>query len=176
MRATYAAELGLNVNHGSARDVAIGSGKRVRTLDTVHSTFQFANEPSRHELEFHILPSCVHNVILGKTFLKATRTLSSVTKFARRVKKRLLEWINRRRLLFLGESAPKFTGFINGRAGDALADSGSSMLVMDEEYARNLGLHIHVGEEYRTRLLFADGSKAYTSGMTRGAVAIWIGR
>ena len=168
MKASHAAKLGLSVDQSDTKDVAIGSGKKVKTLGTVQATYQFATEPNLHQLLFHVLPSCVHDVILGKPFLKATRTLSSVTNFARRIKKRALEGLSRHRLFFLGDSAPTFTGLINGRPGDALADSGSSVLVMDQDYAQTLGLQILTGKAYHTRLVFADGSTAYTSGVTRG--------
>jgi hypothetical protein len=168
MKASHAEQLGLVVNDSNPKNVAVGSGKKVRTLGTVQATYQFADEPDRYELLFHILPQCVYDIILGKPFLKATRTLSNVANFAHRMKKRVLKGLSRHRLFFLGDSAPRFTGMVNGRPSDALADSGSNVLVMDEDYAQSLGLQVLTGKAHRSRLVFADGSTAYTSGLTRG--------
>jgi hypothetical protein len=128
---------------------------------------EFAEEPDRYELLFHILPQCVYDVILGKSFLKATRTLSNLANFARRMKKRVLKGLSKHRLFYLGDSAPNFTGLVNGRRSDALGDSGSNVLVMDEDHARSLGLQILTEKAHRSRLIFVDSSMAYTSGLTK---------
>lgn len=60
---------------------------------------------------------------------------------------------------------PMFEGTINGQKQTALADSGSKVLVMNERYARSIGLEIHRGHQHRTILTFADNSVATTVGM-----------
>jgi hypothetical protein len=91
-----------------------------------------------------------------------------VTKIVRWVKKQLVHSIRRSGLFFLGDLAPRFSGMINDKPGHALANSGSSVLVLDEDYARSLQLQVLDEDQYHTQLEFADGSRAYTSGITKG--------
>ncbi|KAJ5396782.1 hypothetical protein N7509_004895 [Penicillium cosmopolitanum] len=58
-----------------------------------------------------------------------------------------------------------FEGMINGYAQTDLADSGLKFLVMDEKYARSIGVEIHTAHRHCTRLKFADNSVAKTAGM-----------
>jgi hypothetical protein len=168
MRENYALKLGLTIDCEDKRQVAIGSGKNISTAGTVKTSFRFQDEPQSYSLTFHLLPNCIHNVILGKPFLKATRTFSVVSHFARRVKSKIMDDIGQHHLLYLGESAPRFQGMINGTSQDALADSGAKVMIMDEDYALSLGLSIKTGKRNETTLRFADNSTANTSGMIYG--------
>jgi hypothetical protein len=168
MKESYAISLGLQINRQVTLAVAIGSGKKVVTSGTVQASFRFGSESEVYSLTFHLLPACIHNVILGKGFLKATRTYSSVTNFARRVVRRIIDGVQHRSFLYLGGSAPSFYGRLNDHAEEALADTGAKVLIMDEDYARSLQLPIEDDEDHIVHLQFADGSTAKTSGMTYG--------
>ncbi|KAH7080209.1 hypothetical protein BKA63DRAFT_562913 [Paraphoma chrysanthemicola] len=168
MRIELAQRLGLPINRESATSVTIGSGRKVTTQGTVATHFDFANEPGSYPIVFHLLPNCIHDVILGKGFLKATKTFSSFMNQKRRVVKRVISGITQAHFLYLGDNGPKFTGLLNGRKQDALADSGSKVLIMDEDYARSMGIPIQSDRRYHTKLRFADNSTAITSGMTYG--------
>ncbi|KAF4767373.1 hypothetical protein HAV15_009158 [Penicillium sp. str.  len=161
----YALSLGLPVDRENICKVTIGSGKQVVTAGTATVRFRFSEESSVHNVIFHLLPNCIHNVILGKQFLKLTKTFSKTENFCRRVKERLVRGISQFHLLYLGDSAPMFEGSVNGRVQSALADSGSKVLIMDEAYARSIGAHIQTGLDHQTSLRFADGSIADTAGM-----------
>ncbi|KAF2652006.1 hypothetical protein K491DRAFT_72355 [Lophiostoma macrostomum CBS 122681] len=168
MKEEYALQLGLSINHQDQTEVTIGSGKKVATTGTVQATFRFKNESKMYSLRFHLLPRCLHNVILGRVFLKATGTFKTLANFLQRVVQRSVKGNLPHHLLYLGDSAPTFSGRLNGMAQDALADSGSKVLVMDEDYARTIGLPIVSGSQYSTKLKFADETTTYTSGMTHG--------
>jgi hypothetical protein len=168
IREDYADLLGLHIDRGQTSEVTVGSGKKVVTTGVTKTSFRFRDESQEYPLIFHILPNCIHNVILGKGFLKATSTLSNLLNFARRIKERILKGVSHHHLLYLGDSAPRFGGLVNGIPHEALADSGAKVLVMDEDYALSMGLHISREEEHRTLLRFADESTAYTSGVTYG--------
>ncbi|KGO46712.1 hypothetical protein PEXP_068820 [Penicillium expansum] len=165
MREEYALRLGLPISRKSARKVTIGSGKEVTTVGTATVPFRFTGENEGHKLEFQLLPNCIHNVIIGKAFLKLTETFSNIANFCRRVKERVAKGISQFHLLYLGAFTPMFEGSINGQVQTALADSGSKVLLMDEAYARSIGLHIQTGHEHQTRLKFADNSVTDTVGM-----------
>jgi hypothetical protein len=47
-------------------------------------------------------------------------------------------------------------------------DTGAKVLIMDEDYAHSAGLPISTDGKHQTRLRFADGTTAMTSGMTYG--------
>jgi hypothetical protein len=166
MRSEYAARLGLRIDHTAVSTVYVGSGRQVTTIGTVKTLFRFVNEPETYELVFHLIPDCIHDVILGKAFLKATRTFSLLVNLVRRVVERVISGLSDYHCLYLGTSAPTFTGLINGQKQQALADSGCKVLIMDEDYARSAGLPIIDDAQNRTRLRFADGSTSMTSGMT----------
>ncbi|KAF2273436.1 uncharacterized protein EI97DRAFT_157975 [Westerdykella ornata] len=168
MKEEYAKQLRLQIDRQATSSVTIGSGKQVVTTGVVKTSFRFKDEKHEYSLLFHILPSCVHDVILGKGFLKITKTFSNLANKARRVKERLMKGMPLRHLLYLGESAPRFQGLINGVPQEALADSGSKVMVMDENYAEEMGLRIVRGSNHQTRLRFADGSTSLTSGMALG--------
>ena len=161
----YAICLGLPINRSAVREVTVGSGKEVMTVGTATASFRFQGEHGMHDLKFHLLPNCIHDVILGKSFLKLTETFSILSNFCRRVKEKVVRGISQFHLLYMGVSSPMFEGSINGQPQTGLADSGAKILVMDEAYARSIDVPIHNGHDHRTRLKFADNSTADTSGM-----------
>ena len=160
----YAIRLGLPINRSVVRKVTVGSGKEVKTVGTITAPFHFNEEHGVHDLKFHLLPSCIHDVILGKPFLKLTETFSIISNFCRRMKERVVRGISQFHFLYyLGTSSPMFEG---SKLQTALDNSGAKVLVMDEAYARSIDiLPIHIRREHRTMLKFADNSIAYTSGM-----------
>jgi predicted aspartyl protease len=164
----YALRLGLPINRDIACKVTVGSGNTVMATGAVAAPFRFEGEHDVHNLKFHLLPNCIHDVILGKSFLKFTETFSKLSSFYRRVKERVTKGVSQFHLLYVGASSPMFEGSVNGQPQTALADSGAKVLVMDEAYARGTGVSIQTGHEHRTRLTFADNSAADTSGMAYG--------
>ncbi|USP73077.1 hypothetical protein yc1106_00351 [Curvularia clavata] len=146
--------------------ITIASGQKVMTTGISEVSFSFRGEQTPYPLKFHILPGCIKNVILGKSFLKATKTFSNALHFAKRVVKRFTRTLNTHQVMFLGASPPMFAGLLNGETKTALADSASKVLIMDEDYARTLGLSIVSTKKTCIKLRFADGSTAFTSGKT----------
>jgi hypothetical protein len=168
MRESYAVLLGLMINEEDRIVVTIGSGMELFTTGTVTTPFRFKDEPEVYSLTFYLLPNCIHDIILGKHFLKTTNTFSFLTNRTGRVIRKLIQGISHNDVLYLGSTAPRFTGILSGRVEEALADTGSRVLIMDEDYARLAGIPILTGADHTTVLRFADGSTALTSGMTYG--------
>jgi hypothetical protein len=170
MHESFVRRHGYNIDREAASIVRVGQGS-VKTIGVVQVPFRFRDESTSYLLTFHVLPKCPQEVILGSTFLRLTKTFSSAVNFARRVFDRIVPRISRHyNMLYLGGCGPTFTGTIGGRPYEALADTGSKVLIMDEEFARSRGLSIIDTEEYRIKLRFADGSTARTAGMTQGVV------
>jgi hypothetical protein len=166
MNEEYARQKGHHIDPSQTTEIGIGSGKKATSSGIVTTPFRFQDEKQAYLLNFHVLPNCIHDVILGKSFLKATRTFSAVTNFARRVKSRIVQGLRHHHLLYLGDSMPRFQGLVNGKPEFGLADSGAKVMVMDEDYAR--GLNLPISYDSRRKLVFADGSTANTSGMIYG--------
>jgi hypothetical protein len=68
----------------------------------------------------------------------------------------------------MGANALRCSGLLNGYVQDALADPGSSVLIMDEDFAQAAGLTVSESQSNRRRLRFADNTTAIISGMTFG--------
>jgi hypothetical protein len=106
--------------------------------------------------------------VFGYPLRKLTETLSKAASCVRRL---VSAFVPRRfryhNILYLGDSIPRFTGTINGCPQEALADTGSKVLLMDEDFARSNGFSIFDTNSYRIRLCFADGSTAYTLGIAK---------
>lgn len=168
MKTSYAKRLGLPIDRSQKSSVSVGSGKQISTTGTVETWFRFKNERKAYSLIFHLIPDCIHDVILGKPFLRATETFASRVNQLLRVVKRAVNGLMPRHFLYLGDNAPRFTGQLNGHTQEALADSGCKVLIMDEDYARSIDVPIMANEENRLQLRFADNSTAMTSGMTFG--------
>ncbi|KAH3995783.1 hypothetical protein HBI56_105480 [Parastagonospora nodorum] len=168
MKTAHALLLGLRIDWEDICTIRVGSGKQIKTSGSVVTSFRFRYEFKKYTLKFDLLPDCVHDVILGKSFLKATKTFSSLANCASRVVKRIIMGLKSFRCLYLGDAAPMFKGFVNGVEQQALADSGSKVLIMDEGYAESFGLPITRTSETRIKLRFADNTVAKTSGMTHG--------
>jgi hypothetical protein len=64
-------------------------GKSVTTTGAVNAPFRFKGEHDLHDLKFPLLPDCIHNVILVKSFLKLTDIFSKLSNFYCRVKESL---------------------------------------------------------------------------------------
>lgn len=160
----YANDLRLPIDRNIIRNVIIGSGKHIRTVGMTTAPFRFQDEQRVYDLHFHVFPGLIHDVILGKPFLKLTETLTKLSNFCRRVKERVNGSRSKSDLLYVGTSSYMFQGSINNHSQTALADSGAKVLVMDEAYARSIGLTILTGPEHITRLRVADGSTVDTSG------------
>ncbi|KAL1799629.1 hypothetical protein ACET3X_003666 [Alternaria dauci] len=168
MDAAYVQKRGYIIDREAASIVRVGRGK-VKTMGVVRVPFRFRDEATSYLLKFHVLPKCPQDVILGSSFLGITKTFSNAVNFARRVFDRIVSRTGRHyNMLYLGGSGPTFTGTIGGRPYEALADTGSKVLIMDEDFAHSRGFPIIDSEEHRIKLRFADGSTARTSGVTQG--------
>jgi len=166
MNEDFALRSGLEVDRADVRKVRIGSGLEITTKGSVTSTFRFQDEYDYYSLVFHILPNSLHDVILGKPFLGVTQTL---TKFFHRIKEKVVKAVSQQRhMLYLGASGPRFEGYVKNVPQAALGDTGSKVAVLDEDFARRIGVPIHNTRKYRTWLRFADNSTVRAAGMAFG--------
>jgi hypothetical protein len=76
-------------------------------MDSAEARFRFQNEPEVYSTTFYLLPNCIHNVILGKAFLKGTSTFKSHLTQARRVMKRVIRGFRPRHFSIHGSKRAK---------------------------------------------------------------------
>jgi hypothetical protein len=131
MQESYAKLLNLTIQSHEPLSVTVGSGLQVHTTGTVEVSYRFQSEPEVYKLQFHLLPNCIHDIILGKPFLKATKTYSVLENFAKRVTCRLVNTITSCDMLYLGDSGPRFRGLLNDFPSEALADSKNMRICLD---------------------------------------------
>jgi predicted aspartyl protease len=168
MTESYAKRLRLPVQHEITRSITVTNTKIIRTAGVVVAPFTFQSETEPYLLKFHLLKDCVHDVILGKAFLKATKTFSNIALKAKRVVTNFTRGLATLRLNYLGDSAPRFTGLLNGRIHQALGDTGAQGLFMSEAFAQANGFSIVDDPDNIMTVQYADGSTATTIGMTYG--------
>lgn len=152
----------LKINKSATTVTKTAAGSRIKTLGTVSLPISFAKETPVYVQEFHVLPKCCHNVILGNPFLRLTETFS---RFAHRVGKKLRGILPAHRVCFTGSAKQWLAGCANNQSVLALPDTGSDICLMSLEYAQARGYHIDRDEEHRKRLEFVDGSTADTLGL-----------
>ncbi|KAK5698610.1 hypothetical protein LTR97_006256 [Elasticomyces elasticus] len=163
----YAKLLGRPTKHNthSARaKVILDNGKPAKTIGLVTLPFSFSNEREVYHLEFHVMPNCVQDIILGSPFLRLTQTFE---RFAHRIHRRLRQCLPNR-MQYMG-SAERVVGTLNGSLVDALPDTGSDVMLVSEAYARRRGLSVNRDPIYHVPLQLADGSFDRTSGIVKDA-------
>ena len=138
IKESYARRLCLTIQQDDISKVCIGNGRTVLTLGSAEARFRFQNDAGVYMPTFHLLPTLILDVILGRPFLKATRIFSSTFNRARRVVQRFISKASHQ-FLYLGDSAPRFTGCLNNCDQEALADSGARVLIMDSKDGGNGG-------------------------------------
>lgn len=160
-------ELEREVDPSQRRVVELPKGNKIQTLGTVVLPFSFKGESTVYNMVFHVIKSCVHHCILGKSFLQRTETLKK--NFTRRVREKIIKLSPFLGLNLVDAPQERLLGMINGITSGALADTGADVNVMSRAEARRRGLAILRGAEYTATLEFADGSTANTIGMVTGA-------
>ena len=81
-----------------------------RPLGTIELPWIFEGESTTYNLAFHVLPKCVHPIILGRKFLKSSETVGK--HFARRIKKKTVNSLSLKRLCRMGTSHERSWGFL----------------------------------------------------------------
>jgi hypothetical protein len=168
MKESHAKRLDLPIQRGITHSITITKTKTIKTVGVVLAPFTFHGEAESHLLKFYLLQDCVHDVILGKAFLKATKTFSNMVLKARRVITNFAQGLATLRLNYLGDSAPRFTGLLNGQIYQAIGDTGAQGLFMSEVFAWANGYPIIGDADSTMTVQYADGSTATTIGMAFG--------
>jgi hypothetical protein len=158
----YAERHGLSIDSTGTSWTTTANGRKIRTLGCTTLPFNFQGSHQEHKLEFHVLPHCVSDVVLGNPFLKLTNAFS---RFAHCIRKKLrMVPFHRVRYQGLGLSENRMGGLLNGHFVAALPDTGSDVMLMRRSYAVVRGFHINNDPDYQIELEFGDQSRAWTTG------------
>jgi len=156
----------------ATQPISMVGGNRAESIGRVFAEFQFAGEQRVHSREFHVLRKSVCDVILGKTFLNETKTL---TTFATRIVERSRLCVQSRNRLFLLDESPsdQLQCKVNGAPATALPDTGADLMLISGAFARRNGFKVHRGMESRQEVELIDGSTVWTDGMVHGAKLVF---
>lgn len=154
----------LEIQRDSQLEFQLPTAKVSRSIGTAYLPWQFAGESKVFKVLFSVLPKCTHDVIIGGKFLKFTETL---TKFARRIKTKLLPFPPRLGVKLLGSQRQRVRGSLDGERAVAIPDTGSDVMLVSTAYAKQRGFKIFGQNDCRSELEFADGSRAFTRGLVK---------
>lgn len=166
--AQFADKVGLVPRNRIPRSIQLPGGKQVSSQGTVKVPFSFLGELEEHTLDCSIIPGCTSDLILSGPFLRATKTL---TTFKNRIKRSIRQIPSKRlRINLLGNERQRLWGSLDGRPALALPDTGSDVMLLSAEWARENKLKIDHNPEKRLELELADGSTVCTTGIVRDAM------
>ncbi|KAI1115613.1 hypothetical protein F5Y14DRAFT_117304 [Nemania sp. NC0429] len=157
---------------GAGKKIRLPSGKTCRSLGTANLRFNFQGEDAVHALRCNIVDGLEYGMIVCYDFLTKTETLTRF--FKTRIKEVARSCLRRFPLCLMedisasSDTRARMDGRINGASARVVPDTGSGIMAVSAAYARRLGLPVDTTR--RTKVVFADGSSATTSGIVR---AIW---
>lgn len=153
-----------DIQRHSQLEFQLPTGKASRSVGTAYLPWKFADEPKVFNILFSVLPECTHDVIIGGKFLSFTQTL---TKFAHRIKTKLLPFPPRLGVKLLGSQRQRVWGTLDEQRAAAVPDTGSDVMLVSTAYAMQRGFKISGQKDCRSELEFADGSRAFTRGLVK---------
>ncbi|KAI1350810.1 hypothetical protein F5Y01DRAFT_139962 [Xylaria sp. FL0043] len=164
--------IGISPEPGTAgKTIRLPSGKTCLSLGTTNFNFSFDGEQTVHSIRCNVVEKLEYSMILCYDFLRKTETLTRF--FKTRIQEVARSSLRGFSLCLLDDTAvcdgikARMDGFINGTRARVVPDTGSGIMAVSASYARRLGLKVDTNR--RTRVTFADGSSAITSGIVKAA-------
>ena len=137
---------GWSIDSTKSEIITLPSRKRLSSLGTIEADFRFQGEQKSYRRIFHVIDNCIHDVILGNTFLKTTQTL---TKFAHRIKEMVVKKSRKCRLRYLGTPLERFRCSLKNQSIWALGDTGADLTFISLRLCKRLNLPIQKQRDYR---------------------------
>lgn len=159
----FATKNRLSIEYTPVKTIGLLGNNRTESIGRTFVNFQFRGEQQSYWREFHILRRSVCDVILGKSFLAETQTLS---KFAHRIVERIRMGIRKCDRLFLLDESPgdRIRCTVNGVPAAALPDTGSDLMLVSGTFVKRHGFKIRREHKYRRWVELIDGSTILTDG------------
>jgi hypothetical protein len=148
------------IDSGSISNIKMPNGKLIRSLGELQVSWRFEGESTAYTRSFAVLPSCVHDVVLGKTFLRLSKTLPN---FRNRLREKLVSCSGARRVHLIG-SSEQVLGRLDGYLTSACPDTGSDIMAVSLSFAEKRRYRVDRSQENKIQVQFADGSIGWTLG------------
>lgn len=161
--AAFASELGMKGKRRSQREIRLANQKIVQSPGYVDLTWKFDGEDRSQTLKCWILPGCVHELIIGNGFMRASKTL---TKFLDRIKSKILP-SRKPKVRLLGCEQQRLWGSLNGSDIAALPDTGSDIMLVSPAVAARHNMTVDTKPEHCLDIEMADGSRDRTMGCAK---------
>ena len=154
-----------SINTDATGTTKLPNGTMAKVVGSLQLDYQFQNGGRTYEILFKVLRSSAHDVVLGKAFLKLTRTFKDF------MKERILWKVPRfiRPLMYIGPTEQWMRGSLNGLPASTLADSWSNVMLISEEYAAAQGVIVYRRKEHCVRLQLGDKTIVRASGIVKNA-------
>lgn len=169
-------KLRIRSNRRKPKSLTLASGKIMRTVGRVHAWCTFAKEPAtRLKCWFHVCSNLTDSLIMGSTFLAATKTL---TQFKQRLQKRIFSSGSIPTVNLIDttmKAQRRFACRVDGRLAYVNADSASDLDLVSSNYVKANKLHIDRRREVRKRIKLADQTQAETIGQVKAMITIGDG-
>ncbi|KAL2853299.1 hypothetical protein BJY01DRAFT_244265 [Aspergillus pseudoustus] len=159
-----ASELGLSPIPGTRKKIRLANRKVVQSPGMVKVPWRFSGESETFTLKCWILPRCVHDIILGSSFLNSTETLTS---FKSRIQSEFIPQTRNLRLQLLGGKSQQMCGYLNGQLTTAFPDTGSDVMLVSMAYAKEVRVQIDEDPTNCVQIEFAVETTDWTSGIIR---------
>jgi hypothetical protein len=171
--ADEARRLGLKI-HGKGRRFLMGNGTETISLGSVRPKCAFAlGDPHVTRQLFNVIENLAVPVIIGKTFLDISKTLT--------LHQHRLEavWTTAKkafRVMHLNRPRQLMRCYVNGNLVHANPDTGSEVDLISPSYAHENTLKIESLDDGEEWVQFADGSTAKLLGKTQVEFDVYDGR
>lgn len=165
---TFARRHGLEIRPSQLPSIRLLGGHVAEIIGRVVGQFSFKGEKHVHSRKFYVLRKSAYEVVLGKTFLGQTKTL---TDFFHRIVERIRPCAWKGARIFLLNETPKdrLHCKLNGATASAIPDTGSDFMCVSGEFVRRHNFAVRREREYRRHVKLIDGSTVYTDGMVLDA-------
>lgn len=150
------------------QSIPLPGGNAANVVGRVIGDFRFHDDDRIHRREFKVLEKSVCDLILGRPFLDETKTF---TQFRHRIVESVRPYTQHGNRLFLLDESPtqQLRCHVNGATASAFADTGSDLMLVSGDFARQNGFNVHRSSEYKRHVELIDGSVIQTNGMVLDA-------
>ena len=159
---------GLKIKTTDKKSIPLLGGHIAESVGRIVGHFKFQGERQVYRREFHVIRKSVYDLVLGRTFLDQTKTL---TEYRHRIVRRIRPCVKKGKRLFLMDESPKerLRCNVNGAQASVFPDTGSELMLVSGDFVRRNKLQVRRGKEYRRQVELINGSTIRTDGMVLNA-------
>lgn len=164
----FAQKHGIKIEPAEHLSIRLPGGSKAESYGQITGHFQFQGESRAYERSFRVLRRSVHDMVLGRSFLHLTKTL---TDFSHRIVSRMRPCLQKGSRLFLLDESPhdQIRCKVNGVETAAFPDTGSDLIIVSGDFCRRNNFEVRREASYRRQVELIDGSFVRTDGMVLGA-------